>query len=291
MSRKIHNCEFCQKNFSTKSNLNYHQKTAKYCLEKRGQDISGFICNICDKEFTEKRYCQIHTEKCKKRFDINSNLEIKTAKQQQFLEDKERIIQNQAKQIVELQDKMFQEQSRQVDALRVSLENIAIKGATKSTSSSKTTNIIQLPLTQEWLNENAKYLTKDHIKDGISGLARYAVEFPLKNRIIVADAARKTIKFKNEQGNTVKDAKGLQTTKMVCKSIKEPATENITKIRNERIDFMANIKNPNRTITNTVIKQLDELSDMQNGINTLSEGKDHEMQNKFIDNVCTFTAS
>lgn len=272
MSEK-YTCQFCKKAFSTKSNLNCHKNSAKYCLQKRGENILSFTCTICKKEFVDKKYCRLHMEKCQKTF---VQFEIKSAKQEQALEDKDRIIQDQAKQIANLQDK---------------LENIAIKGATKSTSSSKTTNIIQLPLTQEWLNENAKYLTKDHIKDGISGLARYAVEFPLKNRIIVADAARKTIKFKNEQGNTVKDAKGLQTTKMVCKSIKEPATENITKIRNERIDFMANIKNPNRTITNTVIKQLDELSDMQNGINTLSEGKDHEMQNKFIDNVCTFTAS
>lgn len=280
-------CEYCSNTFRNKSSLNYHQKTAKYCLEKRGQNNTGFLCTFCKKNFTEKKYFKNHTEKCSSKYHKQKNLEILD----RIIESKDKIIQEQYNEIKTLQNKMLQEQTKQISVLQDKIENIAIKAATKSTSTKKTTNIIQLPLTQEWLNENAKYLTEQHVKDGIPGLARYAVEFPLKNRIIVADASRRTIKFKNEEGNMMKDIKGVQTTKMVCKSIKDPVIENITKIRNEKIDFLAALDEPDITITDTTMKELDILSNIQIGINKISAGKEDELQTKFIDNVCTLVAT
>ena len=46
------NCEFCEKEFSTKSSLTYHKKTAKYCLEKQGKKNEEYKCCYCDKLFT-----------------------------------------------------------------------------------------------------------------------------------------------------------------------------------------------------------------------------------------------
>ena len=36
------NCEFCLQEFSSRSSLNFHQKTAKYCLEKQGKKNENF---------------------------------------------------------------------------------------------------------------------------------------------------------------------------------------------------------------------------------------------------------
>ena len=36
----MNNCEYCDKSFSTKSNLSYHQKTDKYCLDKQKKTIN-----------------------------------------------------------------------------------------------------------------------------------------------------------------------------------------------------------------------------------------------------------
>lgn len=41
-------CEFCKKEFTTKTNLNYHKANAKYCLEKRGSQPE-FTCEPCKK--------------------------------------------------------------------------------------------------------------------------------------------------------------------------------------------------------------------------------------------------
>ena len=50
-------CRFCKKIFSTKSSLNNHQKTAKYCLSLQDKylQITKFNCEFCDKHFTSNK--------------------------------------------------------------------------------------------------------------------------------------------------------------------------------------------------------------------------------------------
>ena len=36
-------CQYCHKIFSSISSLNYHMKTAKYCLSIRGKQIDNII--------------------------------------------------------------------------------------------------------------------------------------------------------------------------------------------------------------------------------------------------------
>ena len=63
-------CEFCKKEFSTKPNLIYHQKNAKYCLLLQGKINTNFKCEHCNKYFSRKdnllkhnkRYHKVETE-------------------------------------------------------------------------------------------------------------------------------------------------------------------------------------------------------------------------------------
>ena len=93
-SDNIRKCEFCKKEFSTKKNLNTHQKTTKYCLEiqKNMNEITNIDiesnlhnCEFCNKKFNLKCSLNRHLESCKekidfdlkKRNDIIKELEIK----------------------------------------------------------------------------------------------------------------------------------------------------------------------------------------------------------------------
>ncbi len=66
--KETYECSFCLKQFSTKSTLNIHQNTAKYCLEKQGK-VSSIECNYCNKKFGSKQRLDEHLNSCKKYID------------------------------------------------------------------------------------------------------------------------------------------------------------------------------------------------------------------------------
>jgi hypothetical protein len=76
------NCKFCNKEFSTISNLNFHQRSAKFCLDiqknvtllkesKPDNKVSNnltekiYSCEFCDKSFTQKCMLKTHSLNCK----------------------------------------------------------------------------------------------------------------------------------------------------------------------------------------------------------------------------------
>jgi len=79
-------CQFCKKNFSTKSSLNLHIKTAKFCLKLQNKPLEEeYTCNACNKTFSLKNHFIQHTFVCKnikeheeiKINDYNKQLELK----------------------------------------------------------------------------------------------------------------------------------------------------------------------------------------------------------------------
>jgi len=61
-------CEFCANVFTTKSNLNAHQKKAKYCLAIQGvQQKEDHVCQACDKGFYGAYELRRHLLGCKKK--------------------------------------------------------------------------------------------------------------------------------------------------------------------------------------------------------------------------------
>ena len=117
-------CEFCKKEFSTKPNLIYHQKNAKYCLDIQGKQNTQFKCKYCDKIFTCQQRLNEHVlNVCKLKNKINYEQEIKRIqeefslykkqekvrlkdKEKQFeqkISDKERLIQEKNEYILKLE--------------------------------------------------------------------------------------------------------------------------------------------------------------------------------------------
>jgi hypothetical protein len=72
-------CKFCNKKFCSKSSLNNHQKTAKYCIKLQDDNleiISNFNCEFCNKNFTTKQVLLNHLYSCKNKI-VNDKFQDK----------------------------------------------------------------------------------------------------------------------------------------------------------------------------------------------------------------------
>ena len=239
-------CEFCNKNFSNKSNLKTHQIKAKFCLKLQNiTPDSVFKCSICDKSFNVKSSCDRHQEICITN-PIKLTNEIEELKKT-ILEQKDQALKNALDQI-----KIYQEQNEKLLMKAVSTPKI------KNTYN--TVNIEHFtPMTQQHLDDNVKNLTLEHINKGPRGYAEYMVNYPCKDSLVVTDIARMIFKYKDENGDLCVDIEARNLINKISKSIDPHNRELITKAisdinSNKRIDVLEQLK------------RISELAEYSNGI-------------------------
>jgi len=95
-----------------------------------------------------------------------------------------------------------------------------------------------LAITEEWLLENAKFLTIEHILRGPEGIADYALSYPLNNRLIEEDCSDHTfVKYKDITGNIITDYDGKILTNMLFDSLRERTCELIESNDDVKIEW------------------------------------------------------
>ncbi len=63
-------CEFCSNEFTSKTSLTHHQKTAKYCIVLQGIDKdTNFVCLNCGKKLSTQNRLYTHEQTCKKHME------------------------------------------------------------------------------------------------------------------------------------------------------------------------------------------------------------------------------
>ena len=211
------NCQYCKNIFSTKTSLNSHQKTAKYCLQLRNIKITPiYKCGGCNKQFSRAYHLRRHESNCtsnERFYELEQKLYEKDTKISGYVEkikEKDMLLLKYEKIISELQDK---------------LENIAIRAVSKTTSIN--TKNIQInnflknapPLTEQVIEDNVQHLTLEHHVQGAEGYAKYAMEFPFKGRIVCVDVTRNKIKYKDGDGNVIEDVGFRKMMMKLCKAL------------------------------------------------------------------------
>jgi hypothetical protein len=257
-------CKFCKKKFSSKSNLNYHMLNTKYCLEIQGSTNLHIECDYCKKNIGTTKILKTHLLSCKE-YAIHINY--------QRQEDKIIFLQDELKKkdvlIKELQDK---------------LENIAVKAVSRPTTSNKThiNNFIQQlqPVTEEKLKESVDNLTIDHIKKGPEGYAQYALEYPLKDKMVCVDYSRRKVKFKDKDGNVITDHEMTGLAAKFFNSIKDKNKELICLYANELKEKLGD-----DDIMDTMVKIFDYKMSVDKG----SEGEKTDFQHDFVRQMCSQT--
>jgi len=77
-----------------------------------------------------------------------------------------------------------------------------------------------LPITKDWLLENVKFFTIEHIVKGPEGYADYFMSYPLKDRLLVLDYAEEIVKFKDGCGELIDDPSVVILTKLIFDSLR-----------------------------------------------------------------------
>jgi hypothetical protein len=212
----MNECKYCNKTFSTKTNLIHHQNTAKYCLIKQNISSDKFQCEECLKFFSNKSSHERHKQICE--YNI-----LKPYKEKiKILENENNIYKDQNK-----------KQEEQIKELQNKIENMALKAIEKPininnnnqriNNNQKINQVINnlIPITDNYIKEQVPNLTIEHIKKGPIGYAEYILNYPLNKRILCVDYSRKKIKYKDENGDIITDPEMSNLSIKLFESIKE----------------------------------------------------------------------
>lgn len=273
-------CEYCDAQFDKKYVMKRHQKEAKYCLQIQQKQckVNG-ECIYCKELIPADHDLMTHYAVCE---DYPSEIKFMLLqKDYQLLKTRLKDKDNQLKSMKEHIEKLEGTIER--------LSNRAIdKPTTNNTTHSKTTNkntLIQnlVPLTDEYMREQAKFLTLEHILDGPEGYARFAVEGPFKDRVICTDLSRKKVRYKNEEGEVRTESDDLVTRFFKCieeenKKLLDKAfakdlkkVNNITDYRGINLENLTNFMGSCTGISNT-----------RRNCVEIADGQTNEFKEKFI---------
>lgn len=188
-------CDHCQKTFSNKSNLTFHLKTAKYCLQIQGKEPVNFECQYCSKQMSNKYHLTDHLGVCVAK--IKAEYDSKIAElTQQVSEQKREFDSNLAQQKLEFEQRLadqkreyeakLKEQSLQIESIHKSHHESLIKLAAQRSSVVNNNHNINISAPLDLSVENVKkvidqHLTLQVIGDGQVGVANMLHENLLTN--------------------------------------------------------------------------------------------------------------
>jgi hypothetical protein len=223
-------CKYCNKIFSTKSSLNNHQKTAKYCLtlQHDEKNINNFECKYCKKKYTTKQVLINHVNICKDKKEILLNDQMN--EYQSKIKEKDSEIKEKDKLILELKirNNNYQKQEEnfkeQIKDLQNKLDKIANKAIDRPTITNNTVNnkieLHKFPSQSEIDRKIESQFNDKYLLDGIKGVAQFVYDHIVKledGSIAYAcfDTSRQIFKYKDFNGNEIKDPKAIKLKKMI----------------------------------------------------------------------------
>ena len=262
-------CQYCDRVFSNRQNLRAHQKKASYCItiQEERKAILQEETHI-QQEITELRLLSEQKDA-----EISKLLEKKDAEMSKL----ETVLMQKDAEICKLEARLSKHEDTIADIARQ-------PRSTKINKIENTMNILS-PMTTEHLREQARFLKIEHIHEGMDGYARYALDYPLKNRVVCTDFSRRKIQYKDVDGKVVHDPDMKKLSQELFKAIRERNDELFT-------DYMTKLCNAvgeDPTQANQQI--LTDAIRLRSEVKKLEDGKKSEMAQTFVKTVCAGTTS
>ena len=224
------------------------------------------------------------------KLEKNENISNLTSEKDKIISEKDKIISEKEARIKDLQDQL-------IDIIR----NRPATIINHNNSIQRINTIINnlQPITDEHLNEQAQYLTLDHIKQGVDGYIKYALEYPFKDRIVCVDYSRKKIKYKDQDDNIIEDPEMTKLSQKFFKAIERKNTEIVESqlsVLYQKLEDLTNDSNDEMNEDETIIIQnnsdriTDKIFSFRNNrldIMEASKGKKSDIKNDFVKNICS----
>ena len=270
-------CQYCGFNTTRKSDLTRHQKKTVYCLElqqKKEDDKSTLV----QPQVTLK---PILTYKEQEQMLIRFEEQLKSKDYQLRSKDE---------QIALLKD--------QISKLTDNQQNITLAAISKPTTTQvkntiKNCNIQNLtPLSDEEMREQSRFLTKEHINAGPEGYVKYALEYPLKNKVTCTDVSRKKLAWKDVDGKVIMDTEGSQLAQKFFTSLKDQnkklCKDIIIEMRDRRGDAASRRDDQECEVLDALV---DKIATWRTEVLSSSEGHKTDLKDDFIRYLCTASKS
>ena len=278
MAESKYTCEFCQSTFSYEKTMMNHKKIAKYCLAIQGREHHLNKCSGCAKTFSTNSWLQQHQQNC-----IEYQVEYRIKERIKLFEDEKRVLES-TNQVLE---KEIIELKQQNDKLHNTIKELAEKAISKPTiTNNHTVNNLHI-MSDEHIKEQVKNLTIDHIKKGALGYSEYFLEYPLKERVICTDYARRKIKYKNEQGEIISDPEMTNLSDLLFKSIKDRNRELTIQYTNELTDKFKSAKDP--TQLSYFMEVAGKFSQQDLEVFRMFNGDKNDFFHDIVRNICSKT--
>ena len=232
-------CQYCKKFYSTKSGLKVHQTRTKSCISMRDEFVvlQDFKCEYCYKFFTSSATLKSHIKNCPCK---NKHLMIENMKKE--LIEKCREINEKDEEIYKLQQKNKELSDILKEcALKPIIINTTNNNSNNNMSNqiknedNRTLNVVTFlkeinkHISTKLLEDNVKHLTIHHCLGGGTGLADYALQYPLsENPIVCTDQSRKAFKYAEDfNGRTLinEDKNLIQFNPRFLSAIKDRSRE------------------------------------------------------------------
>jgi len=278
MSDDKFSCQYCETTFATHKNLTHHINNAKYCLILQGKSNDKYKCEDCQKCFTTKTWLTQHQTNCLE-YQINSKVNEIKCKYEIELQ----ILRDQLAQRDELlkgKDMIIKELAEKAIA------NAKPTTITNNTNNTNIVNNLQI-ISEDHIKDQVKNLTLEHIKKGAIGYSEYFLEYPLKERIVCTDYARRKIKYKNENGEIIVDPEMTALSDLLFKSIKERNRELTVQYTNELTDKFKTAKDP--TQLSYFMEVAGKFSEQDIQVFKMFNGNKNDFFHDIIRNICSKT--
>ena len=248
--KKKFNCEYCSKEVSSKQNLNKHLEICQmkemvnkniYNELKTTYENLKINYTKMEEEYTSLK--DIRTD------NIKINIFLKNLKEEY---NKLKFENQKLEYIIETEKERNREKDTQIIELKEQLEKITMKAIDKPTSINTnkintTYNQLNNYISQENIDKKiAHKFTDKYITNGMKGIAQFVYDHIITledGNVIYAcyDVSRKIFKYKDSNGNEVKDPKAKKLIKMLKPGLTKQ-TDILYNYFSEEYDFLNELK-------------------------------------------------